>query len=147
MNKLLIGLLIIAAGVGAFFYFRNKKQSSTENSIQKELLVGKWKMESIQTGKDSSNSFLVGMMGTVDSNLLKYGYEFTKDGNIFRSIGDSITKDSSRYEWNKKDQLVWKDNFKDSVALPYKFLRLPKTVCKCKAPIVLSCFLLNRSSY
>ena len=113
MNKLLIGLLIIAAGAGAFFYFRNKKQSSTENSIQKELLIGKWKMESIQTGKDSSNSFLVGIMGTVDSNLLKYGYEFTKEGNILRSLGDSITKDSSRYEWNKKDQLVWKDDSKD----------------------------------
>lgn len=126
MKKLFIGLLVIAAGAGAFFYLRSKKHSSAEDTIQKELLVGKWKMESVQTSKDSSNSFMVGIMGMVDSNILKYGYEFTKDGNILRSLGDSVTKDSSRYEWNKKNQLVWKDDAKDSTGTALQVTQLSK---------------------
>ena len=124
MNKLFIGLLIVAAGAGVFFFLRSKKQSS-ENSIQKELVIGKWKMESVQAGKDSSKSFLVDIMGSVDSNLLKYSYEFTKDGNIIRSLGDSVTKDSSRYEWNKK-QFVWKDNYADSTGTELNIFKLNK---------------------
>ena len=123
MKNLFIGLLIVAAGAGAFFYLRNKKQSS-ENSIQKELLAGKWKMKSVQTGKNSGKSFLVGIMGTVDSNLLKYDYEFTKDGNIHRSLGDSLIKDRSRYEWNKKKQFVWKDDVKDSTGTALQVSKL-----------------------
>ena len=45
MNKLFIGLLIIAAGAGVFFFLRNKK-SGTSTGLQKELLVGKWKLDS-----------------------------------------------------------------------------------------------------
>ena len=41
MNKLLIGLLIIAAGAGAFFLLRKTEQPVTQR-IERELLIGKW---------------------------------------------------------------------------------------------------------
>ena len=53
--------------------------------------------------------FLVCIMGMIDPNLRKYHYEFKKDGAISLSLGDSLTKDSSRYEWNKKGQFIWKE--------------------------------------
>ena len=113
MNKLFIGLLIVAIGAGAFFYLR-KKDKPTGNDIKKEWIVGKWKIDSLTSGKGSSDNFLVGIMGLVDPNTLKYHYEFTKNGAILRSLNDSLTKDSSRYEWDKEDQLIWKEDPADS---------------------------------
>ena len=114
MKKLFIGLLIIAAGVASFFYLRKKDNTTVTSDIKKEWIVGQWKIESIQLGKDSANNFMVGIMGLVDSNTMKYNYEFTKEGNILRVLGDSISKDTSLYEWNKKNQLVWKEDKTDS---------------------------------
>lgn len=124
MKKLIFGLLIIAAGAGLFFYLQNKKETSSQNNIQKELLIGKWKMSSIQEGKDSSNNLLVGIMGLVDTNILNYDYEFTKDQKINRFLGDSLTKDSSVYEWNKNNQLIWKEYYRDSVGEALQVLKL-----------------------
>src|SRR6266496_5337017 len=106
MKNLFIGLLIVAAGAGAFFFLRNKKQSG-EAGINKELLVGKWKLQSFQAGKDSGKIFLSGITGPIDSNQSKYDYEFS-NGDVVRSVGDSVRKSISYYEW-KKNQLVWKE--------------------------------------
>lgn len=124
MKKLFFGLLIAAAGAGAFFYIKNKKQIVEPSPDQKVLILGKWKMNSIQTPADSNSNILVGIMGMVDSNLMKYDYEFTKEGNIRRSLGDSLTKDSSRYEWDVKDQLVWKDYPSDSIGEALKIISI-----------------------
>ncbi|MEI9944782.1 MAG: phosphoribosylaminoimidazolesuccinocarboxamide synthase [Chitinophagaceae bacterium] len=125
MKKLFIGLLIIAAGAATYFYLQNKKTSEA-NALQKELVIGKWKMESVQAVTDSSNDLLTGIMATVDSNLLKYNYEFTKEGNILRSLGDSITKDTSRYAWDKKDQIIWKDDAADTIGTTLQIFKLNK---------------------
>jgi len=109
MKKVFIGLLILAAGAGAYYFLQKKDKPITGNNIQHERIIGKWKLDSLHFLKDSNDNFLVGIMGMVEPNLKKYHYEFTKDGSISLSLGDSLTKDSSRYEWNKKDQLVWKE--------------------------------------
>jgi hypothetical protein len=65
-------------------------------------------------------------MKMIEPDLMKYHYEFKKDGSISVSLGDSLTKDSSRYEWNKKDQLIWKEYPTDTtgevfnVSIPHK---------------------------
>jgi len=123
MNKLFIGLLIVAAGAGAFFFLRNKKQSN-EVQVNKELLVGKWKLQSFQAGKDSGKIFLTGITGPIDSNQSKYDYEFT-NGDVVRSVGDSVKKTISYYEW-KKNQLVWKDDPKDSTGNTLQVSKLNK---------------------
>lgn len=130
MKKLIFGLLIIAAGAGAFFYFKNKKLTIAKSPDQKEMILGKWKMNSIQTPVDSNSNFLVGIMGMVDSNLMKYYYEFTKDGSIHRSLGDSLTKDSSRYNWDDKDQLLWKEYPSDTTGETFKIVQLTEDSLK-----------------
>jgi hypothetical protein len=110
--KLFIGLLIIAAGAGAFF-FLNKK-SETNNSIQKELLIGQWKLDSIDVkAKDSAGQF-VAFIAVIDSNFYKYRYDVRDDGNILRSVADSVIADTSHYQWTKKNELAWKEKPNDS---------------------------------
>ncbi len=107
MNKLFIGLLIVAAGAGAFFLLRKKKNSTTSNDIKKEWIVGKWKADA---GKASTFS--------------SYRYDFLKDGNIIRSLNDSAKADTSHYEWSKDNALIWKENADDSTGKILSVLKL-----------------------
>jgi hypothetical protein len=106
MNKLFIGLLIVAAGAGVFLLLR-KKKTTTTNGIKKEWIVGKWKADA---GKDSAFS--------------KYSYDFLKDGNILRSLNDSAKADTSYYEWNKANELVWKEKASDSTGKVFSIVKL-----------------------
>src|SRR5258705_13563940 len=106
MNKLFIGLLIVAAGAGVFFFLRKKKNTTT-NDIKKEWILGKWKADA---GKDSAFS--------------SYSYDFLKDGNVVRSLNDSAKADSSHYAWNKANELVWKQNASDSTGKMFAVLKL-----------------------
>ena len=106
MNKLFIGLLIVAAGAGVFFVLRKKKNTTTSN-INKEWIIGKWKTDA---GKDSAFS--------------QYSYDFLKEGNIVRSLNDSVKADTSHYEWNKNNELVWKESTGDSTGKVFSILKL-----------------------
>ena len=113
MNKFILGLLLIAAAAGIFFVLQQQK-SNTTDGINKELIFGKWKIKSYDAKTDSSNALFVGIMGIVDSNTLKYSYEFTKDGKILRFLNDTISEDTSLFVW-KKDMLLWIENKQDTV--------------------------------
>ena len=113
MKKLFFGLLIVAVGAGAFYLF-NKQKTENNTGIQTELITGKWKLDSISPGKDSNST--MGWIMMLDSNLMKYDYEFKKNGDLLISLRDSLQADSSHYEWNKKQQLVLKDKKTDSTA-------------------------------
>lgn len=108
MKKVFIGLLIVAAGAGAFFVLRKKQKPLIAGEINKEWIVGTWKLDSLQFSKDSGDP-INGILVAIDSNLKQYRYEFRKDNSILTSLGDSLTNDSSRYEWSEKNKLVWKD--------------------------------------
>jgi hypothetical protein len=107
MNKLLIGLLIAAAGTGVFFLLLKKKNTVATNDIKKEWIVGKWKADA---GKDSTFS--------------SYNYDFLKDGNIVKSLNDAAKADTSHYEWNKNNALIWKENASDSAGKVLSVLKL-----------------------
>ena len=111
MNKLIIGLLIIAAGAGVYFLL--SKNNSTETAvIKKELIIGTWKIESYQPATDSLQP--------------KYSYDFQKDGMAVRSVNDSIKTDTVKYEWKKTSQLVIKENTADSTGKVYTVEKLTK---------------------
>ena len=107
MKKLFIGLLIVAAGAGVFFLLRKKKNTTIANAINKEWIIGKWKASAEK-----------------DSAFSQYSYDFMKDGNIVRSLNDSAKADTSRYEWNKKNELVWKETATDSVGKVFAVVKL-----------------------
>jgi hypothetical protein len=112
MNKLLIGLLLVAAGAGAYFFLIKKDKPVAENDFKKEWIVGKWKTESFQPVKDSVQT--------------KFLYEFLKGGVLLRSISDTAKADSLHYEWSKDKELVWKANSTDSAGTVFAVLKLNK---------------------
>ncbi|MEO7924663.1 MAG: hypothetical protein ABIR30_13360 [Chitinophagaceae bacterium] len=103
MNKLIIGLLIVAAGAGVFFFLRSKKETPA-SKINKELLTGKWK--------------------PVDDTSGKTSFDFQKDGRVISLAGDSARADTSYYAWNKTNELVWKEKPTDSSGKVYSVLAL-----------------------
>ena len=110
MNKLLIGLLIVAAGAGVFFLLSKKKNETAVAAINKELLIGKWKTASSLSAKNSVQPI--------------YQYNFLKDGNIIKSLNDSAKTDTSYYKWSKTNELVWKENASDSIGNIYAVVKL-----------------------
>jgi hypothetical protein len=115
MKKVFIGLLIIAAGAGAY-WFLQKKKTETKDAIEKELLVGKWKLDSLNLPpKDSGN--LVTALLLMDSTFRQSRYEFQKGGTFLQTLNDSAKAktDTSYYEWGRQNELLIKQSVKDSV--------------------------------
>ncbi|HEV7783080.1 MAG TPA: hypothetical protein VGO58_17515 [Chitinophagaceae bacterium] len=111
MNKLLIGLLIVAAGTGAFFLLRKKKDATVTTGLNKEWIVGQWKTDAVMSN---------------DSNFSKYRFDFQKDGNLVRSLNDSAKADTAHYEWSKTNELVWKEKTSDSVGKNFAVVKLTR---------------------
>ena len=110
MNKLLIGLLIVAAGAGAFFYFNQRTSSKPpQDLLTKEWIVGKWKTDAVMAN---------------DSNFSKYQFDFQKEGNVVRRLNDSVKTDTSCYEWSKANELVWKEKASDATGKVYVVVKL-----------------------
>ena len=107
MKKVFIGLLIAAAGAVAYYLLQKENNPVTSNTVEQKKIIGKWKLDSLYALKDSANNSMLGIIGIIESDLKKYSYEFKKDGAISLSVGDSLTADSSRFEWNKNNQLTW----------------------------------------
>ncbi|HEY6505965.1 MAG TPA: hypothetical protein VIZ28_18450 [Chitinophagaceae bacterium] len=123
MKKLFIGLLIIAAGAGTYFFLQNKKPS-VENNIQKELVTGKWKLNSFESMPNDSSINVSVLLAAMESNFMKYRYDFKPGGNILRSVSDSAKADTSYYEWTKDNQLAWKENAADSTGELFSVMKL-----------------------
>jgi lipopolysaccharide export system protein LptC len=115
MKKIVIGLLVIAAGAGVYYFLQTKKTAS-ENKLQKELLIGKWKMDSLSVrSHDSTGEATIALIGALDSNFYTYHYDVLADGHILQSLHDTITTDTSYYEW-KGNELLIKEGTKDTTA-------------------------------
>lgn len=99
MNKLFIGLLVIAVAGGAFFLLKKKKDTPVANTINKEWIIGKWKTDSYQPQ---------------DSAQPKFFFDFQKDGIAVRSISDTVKADTISYAWRDAAQLIIKTNVTDS---------------------------------
>jgi len=111
MNKLLIGLLIVAAGTGAFLLLR-KNEKTEVNSLNKKWILGKWKFQSHDP--------------VIDTTFQPYQYEFQKDGRLLQSLNDSVKADTFYYEWDKVNQLVWKENKDDSTSEVFSVVLLTR---------------------
>ena len=117
MKKLFIGLLVVAAGAGAFFYFNQKTgDKPAQDSLNKELIIGTWKTDAVIAN---------------DSGFNKYSYNFQKEGVVLRSLNDSIKADTTHYEWSKTNELVWsewtpleKEKVSDSIVATYSVVKL-----------------------
>ena len=125
MKKVFIVLLVAAVGAGVYYYF--SKKQNVHSSNPKELIVDKWKIDSLVINKtgDSSLKSHEGILNGVDSSLKKYEFEFRKDSLIFQTINGK-TEDTSHYEFaDNKNILVWSD--KDSAKTKWSISKLDST--------------------
>lgn len=119
MKKVLIGLIIIAAGAGIFFYLRSKQNPITENSNKnKELILGTWKVDSSHSVDlaDSSDQSLI------DSIYKSTIYTFKPNGQVAMTILQD--KASASYEFITDSTILWTLHHKDSVVTYVKILQL-----------------------
>ena len=121
--KLFIGLLIIAAGAGIFFFLRNKKNQSS-HPIKKELIVGKWKLDSIRVKSNDSAGQFISFLASTDPNFYRHQYDIRKDGSILQSTDDPLKTDTSVYQWTKRNELAVKENRRDSAGEVFTVTRL-----------------------
>lgn len=123
MKSIIMAVLLVAAvGAGVYFLFLKKKNGIAGNDIQKELIIGKWKLDSLSQSKDAPK--LIGGLVTIpDTNLTNYSYQFRQDGKILRLLRDSVQKDTSTYEWTKEQQLVFRQQ-DDSTATKFMVSKL-----------------------
>jgi len=100
MKNVFIGLLIVAAGTGVFFFLRKKNNTTPKNEINKEWIFGSWKAVPDQA--------------TADSNLVPFRFDFKADGLLLRSAGDSVKKDTAYYAWTKTGSILLKKAASDT---------------------------------
>ena len=109
MNKLFIGLLVVAAGAGIFLLLNKKKNTTEAETINKELIIGKWKTDAVLPS---------------DSAFNLYSYNFQKEGIVLMFLNDSVKADTSHYEWSKKNDLIWKGKATDSTGETFSIVKL-----------------------
>ena len=117
MKQLFIGLLIIAAGAGGYYFLQNKNP----RAIEKELLIGKWTVDSLYAPPKDSLSVMILLK---DSTFRKFAYDFQKNGVFLQTKTDPSRIDSSYYEWNNNDELLIKESAKDSTGETYSVKKL-----------------------
>jgi hypothetical protein len=124
MKSIILAVLLIAAiGAGVYFLFFNKKKTEiTSNQVQKGLIVGKWKLDSISHVKSPVKLF-AGLATIIDSDFSNYAYQFQQDGKIVRLFKDSVQKNSSSYEWANGDHLLFKEA-NDSLVTKFNVFKL-----------------------
>jgi hypothetical protein len=109
MKKLFIGLLVVAAGGATFFLLNQKKKPGNIASINKELIIGKWKPAASQPA---------------DTAQPHYQYEFQKDGIALRSLNNTVKADTTYYGWNAKNELVIRENTGDTTGKTFTVVQL-----------------------
>ncbi len=108
MKKTILAVILVAAIGGAAYWLLQKKKQNAVIGFKQEQIIGKWKLDSLAQGKDSASLF-VGIMGMIDSNIMKYDYDFRKEGIVVKFLKDTVQKDTTHYELKKANQLIWKE--------------------------------------
>ena len=129
MKKIILAVILLAAAGGAAYYLlQKKKQDNHITIINKELVIGKWKIDSLVSQKDSTKDGLVLLLFAMDSNARREVYEFQTNGQVFVSLPNDalLKKDTSLFAWGKDKELLWKDNHFDSATVSMTVIKLDK---------------------
>jgi len=130
MKKTFIGLLLVAAAVAGVYYFLLMKKNNTPAAINKELAIGKWKIDSLVAQKDSTKDGLALLLFAMDSTARNHIYDFQTNGRVLVSLpsDSSAKKDTSSFAWGKENELLWKEKYTDSTAESMKVIKLDKEI-------------------
>jgi hypothetical protein len=106
MKKVFIVLLIAAIGAGVYYYYSKKSKPFTQKDF-KELIVGKWKIDSldISRSRDSTLNIIALVLIASDSNLRRYEFDFQKNGLVTEGL-DGKAGDTSYYVFETDNELL-----------------------------------------
>ena len=127
MKKIILAVILVAAAGGIAYYLLQKKKQE-DISIHKELVIGKWKIDSFVAKNDSTKDGLALLLFALDSNARKEIYDFQTNGQVFISLpNDPLSKkDTSSFAWGKDKELLWKEQHSDPVAESMTVIKLDK---------------------
>ena len=129
MKKIILAVILLAAaGSGIYYLLQKKRVEDSLTTIDKELVIGKWKIDSLVAQKDATNVGLALLLFAMDSNAKKQVYDFQTNGQVFVSLpNDTLSKkDTSSFTWGKDKELLWKDNYSDSTVESMTVIKLDK---------------------
>jgi hypothetical protein len=128
MKKIIIGLLLIAAAGTGVYYLLKEKNEPAIGSINKNHVIGKWKIDSLVAIKDSTKDGVALLLFAMDSNARNQVYDFLESGQVLVSLpSDSAPKkDTSSYAWGKDNEMLWKEKYTDSTAEAMTVIKLGK---------------------
>jgi hypothetical protein len=129
MKKMLLAVIVMATAGGALYYFLQNKKHSSENNFQKDLIIGKWKIDSLEIKNDSAKSDIGLLLFAMDSVERQKVYEVRNDGYIYASLPyDSLSKkDTSSFSWGKSNEFLFKESVTDSLPESFKVVKLDKS--------------------
>lgn len=111
MKKVLIGLLIAAAGTGIYFFISTRKKAAQPTTrYSQEWIIGKWESHRNDSVPDSLFSV--------------QHWEFSKEGiAVFHNQRPALT-DSFRFSWKDSLTLSLKKSIEDSTETIFNIVRL-----------------------
>ena len=111
MKNVFIGLLVLAAGAGVYFFLIQKQKGpEQEKGLHKEWITGQWKISPPEPGGDS---------------LLTDGqWEFRKNGEAFYQAAGQTEKDTLRFNWQQDSTLQISSRTNDKFGISFRVLRL-----------------------
>lgn len=107
MKKIILAVILLAAAGGGIYYLLQKKKPvSSQVTVNKELITGNWKIDSLDISRTKDSSIVL-LFLVADSNLHNYEFEIEKKGLIIQRL-NGVVEDTSHYEFAADNQLlVW----------------------------------------
>jgi hypothetical protein len=128
MKKIILAVIFLAAAGGGVYYLLEKKKNHSV-SIRKELVTGKWKLDSLKAINDSvdKNNFAL-LLYAMDSAAHLRQYDFKTNGYIITtSTADPVPgNDSSSFSWEAGNKIRWQEKLSDTTGEIMTVLKLDK---------------------
>lgn len=128
MKKIILAVILLAAAGGGIYYLLQKKKQTEPTTINKELVLGRWKIDSLVSQKDSTEDGLALLLFAMDSTAKNEIYDFQNDGKVIVSVAsDTIAKkDTSCFFWGRDNKFLWKEKITDTVVDTMSVVKLDK---------------------
>lgn len=129
MKKIFIGLLLLAVAAAGVYYILQGKKTESASSLNKELLIGQWKIDSLVSKSKSDSGNLVMTMIESDSNFFRQVYDVKADKQVLISTpADTVAKvDTTSYDWTNENEITWKEKPAEKTIGILKVIRLDST--------------------
>jgi hypothetical protein len=102
MKKIILAVILLAAAGGGIYYLLKKPQSQL--TVNKELITGKWKINSLDLSRTKDSSLAL-LFVVTDSNLYDYEFDIDTRGLVIQRL-NGVVEDTTHYEFTTGNELL-----------------------------------------